>query len=149
MRGYFQIGVYHPKKEINVGTLWRSAYQLGAAGIFTVGRRYQQQACDTAKSWRHIPLTHYSDIDDLIEHLPYGCPLVAIEMGGMKLSEFKHPERAAYILGAEDHGLPWDIIRKCHEHVKLECVRTESFNVAVAGSIVLYDRLQKHELALL
>lgn len=31
-RGYFEIGVYHPKTPMNVGTLWRSAYQLGAAG---------------------------------------------------------------------------------------------------------------------
>ena len=34
---YFEIGVYHPKKEVNIGTLWRTAYQLGASVIFTIG----------------------------------------------------------------------------------------------------------------
>jgi len=28
---YFGIGIYQGKTESNVGTLWRSAYQLGAA----------------------------------------------------------------------------------------------------------------------
>jgi hypothetical protein len=27
---YFEIGIYHSKKANNVGTLWRSALQLGA-----------------------------------------------------------------------------------------------------------------------
>lgn len=34
---YFAIGIYHPKTEMNMGTLWRSAYQLGASYIFTIG----------------------------------------------------------------------------------------------------------------
>jgi len=42
--GYFEIGVYGAKRETNVGTLWHSAYQLGASGIFVIGRRYQKQS---------------------------------------------------------------------------------------------------------
>lgn len=30
---YFEIGIFHPKHGENIGTLWRTAYQLGAAGI--------------------------------------------------------------------------------------------------------------------
>jgi tRNA(Leu) C34 or U34 (ribose-2'-O)-methylase TrmL len=44
---YFEIGIYHPKTRNNVGTLWRSAYQLGASGLFTIGRRYERQSSDT------------------------------------------------------------------------------------------------------
>ena len=36
MSGYFEIGIYNGKTEVNMGTLWRSAYQLGASGIFIV-----------------------------------------------------------------------------------------------------------------
>jgi len=35
--GYFEIGILHPRNSANVGTLWRSAYQLGASGIFIIG----------------------------------------------------------------------------------------------------------------
>jgi len=140
MRGYFEIGIYHNKTPINLGTLWRSAYQLDAAGIFTIGARYTKQASDTVKAYRHIPLRNYVDFDHFNESRPYDCRLIAVEMGGKPLSEFTHPERAIYLLGAEDHGLPKDVLQKCQATISLESVNTESYNVAVAGSLVMYHR---------
>lgn len=137
---YFEIGVYHVKTEANIGTLWRSVYQLGAAGVFTIGRRYDKQASDTYKTWRQIPLRHYVDWDDFMSHRPFDTPLVCVEMGGVPLSEFAHPKRAVYLLGAEDHGLPPSILEKCDAVVSLEAVNQPSYNVAVAGSIVMYHR---------
>jgi hypothetical protein len=32
-RGYFEIGIYRTKCAANVGTLWRSAFQLVCSGI--------------------------------------------------------------------------------------------------------------------
>ena len=65
-------------------------------------------------------------------------------MGGeASLEEFEHPERAVYLLGAEDTGLPESVVRAAHRHVTLPCERYESFNVAVAGAMVMYDRLAK------
>ncbi len=142
-RGYFGIGVYHPKHEVNLGTLLRSAYQMGADFVFTIGRRYDKQAADTTKAWRHVPLYHYEDYDDFKAHLPLACPVVAVEMGGRSLSRFSHFERCVYLLGAEDHGIPQDVLDKCHYVVSLDAVRMPSYNVAVAGSIVMYDRMSK------
>jgi len=143
MRGYFGIGIYHVKKEVSVGTLWRSAYQLGASFIYTIGRRYEKQASDTTRAWRHIPLFHYQDIDDFQLHSPYDCPVIAVEIGGHRLSNFVHPERVVYLLGAEDYGLPEEILSRCYTIISLSSIRQESFNVSVAGSIVMYDRLTK------
>jgi len=141
MRGYFEIGVYHTKTASNVGTLWRSAYQLGAMGIFTIGRRYPAQASDTVKAFRHVPMREFLSFEEWTQSRPKGSLLVAIEMGGKPLAEFHHPEQAIYLLGAEDHGLPNDILRKCNQVVSIESVRTESYNVAVAGSLIMYHRL--------
>jgi tRNA G18 (ribose-2'-O)-methylase SpoU len=140
-RGFFEVGIYHGKTEVNLGTLLRSAYQLGAAGVFTVGRRYRRQASDTCKAWRHFPVRHFATLDEAIAGLPMSCPLVGVEMGGTPLGEFAHPERAAYLLGAEDDGLPDAVMARCHHVVSLGSVRVPSFNVAVAGSIVMYDRV--------
>lgn len=139
MRGYFSIGIYNPIHEVNVGTLWRSAYQLGAAYIFTIGAKYRQQASDTGKAHRHIPLFHYETIDDL--QIPRNCTLIGIEFPGQQLSAFSHPERAIYLLGAEDHGLPEEIKNRCDTIVSIESIRQPSYNVAVAGSIVMHNRL--------
>lgn len=141
MRGYFEIGIYHPKTETNIGTLWRSAYQLGATGIFTIGRRYHKQSSDTTKAWRHVPLRHYLHVEEMLEYRPAECELVGIEMGGKPLGTFTHPERGIYLLGAEDAGLPPAVLKFCNRVVSLESIGPESYNVAVAGTLVAYDRV--------
>ena len=143
MRGYFEIGIYNGKHEVNIGTLWRSAYQMGATGIFTIGKRYKQQCSDTCKTFRHIPLRNYLTLDEMFLQIPLGAQLIGIEMGGENLTEFAHPQRAIYLLGAEDSGLPDEALGKCHHVIEIPSIRTQSFNVAVAGSIVMYDRLIK------
>jgi len=138
---YFEIGIYHTKTETNIGTLWRTSYQLGAAGVFTIGRRYKKQSSDTYNTIKHIPLRHYETLDDLLLCRPYGAMLIGVEMGGIPLREFQHPKQAIYLLGAEDYGLPDKIIKQCNQIVSLEAIKIPSYNVAVAGSIIMYDRV--------
>lgn len=139
-RGFFAIGIEHSKTPVNIGTLWRSANLFNASFIFTVGARYQRQHSDTYKTPRHIPLFHFLTIDDLVDHLPDSCPLVGIELAdrATELHHFRHPERACYLLGAEDHGLTKEALTRSHTLVRLP--GWNSMNVAVAGSIVMYDR---------
>lgn len=144
-RGYFEIGIYRTKCAANVGTLWRSAYQMGASGIFTIGKRFPAQASDTVKAFKHIPMREFDSFDTFFATLPHSCPLVAVEMGGKPISQFTHPERAVYLLGAEDGGIPEKILSRCHHIISLPAIRTESFNVAVAGSLVMFDRQTKRD----
>lgn len=141
-RGYFGIGVYHPKTTENIGTLWRSAHNFGADFIFTIGKRYKKQASDTTKAERHIPLYEYDTFDDFKKHLPRGCEMVFIEQaeGALNIKNSTHPETAVYILGAEDYGVPEEIMRG---YRKLFIDTPYCLNVAVAGSIVLFDRNNK------
>lgn len=141
MSGYFQIGIYQSKTPENICTLWRSAYQLGASGIFTIGRRYDQQASDTVKAFRHIPLINYTDFNHFLSCRPVGSLLVGVEMGGVALSQYKHPKTAIYLLGAEDRGLPDQVRTQCQAIVSLEAVNMLSYNVVVAGSLVMYSRV--------
>jgi tRNA G18 (ribose-2'-O)-methylase SpoU len=143
MSGYFEIGVYYPKTVENIGTLWRSAYQLGATGIFTIGSRYKRQASDTLKVPLNIPLRMYASIDEFLECRPHGAQLVGVEMGGEPLAKFTHPRCATYLLGSEDNGLPPVLLRLCQHVVSIEAARTASYNVAIAGSLVMYHRLTK------
>lgn len=148
IEGYYAIGVYRGKNEHNIGTLWRSAYILGAAYVFTVGKRYKKQSSDVLKTWARIPLFHYYDFDALMENIPYDCRLIGVEMtdDAKYLSEFEHPKRAIYLLGAEDEGLPQEILDRCHFKVKLP--GNNSLNVAIAGSIVSHDRVAKMQTSL-
>jgi tRNA G18 (ribose-2'-O)-methylase SpoU len=148
-RGYFGIGIEHNKTPANLGTLWRSAKLFGAAFIFTIGRRYERQPSDTQKTWRHCPLMHFQDIDAFNVSRPFDCPLVGIELaeGSRPLASFRHPQRAVYLLGAEDHGLTKKTLAACQSVVQLEAMGNGSLNVAVAGSILLWHRFTGHSVS--
>jgi tRNA G18 (ribose-2'-O)-methylase SpoU len=142
--GFFGIGILNNTDAINIGTLWRSAYILGASFIFTVGKQYKIEGSDVTKSWTKIPLYHYQSFDDLKDNLPFSTQLVAVEMGNnsIPLGEYQHPDRVVYLLGNEISGLPQQIIEQCHSVIKLP--GEYSLNVAVTGSIVMYDRINKN-----
>jgi tRNA(Leu) C34 or U34 (ribose-2'-O)-methylase TrmL len=143
-RGFFGIGVYEPKWESNIGTLWRHARLYGADFIFTIGKRYTKQPTDTSNTPRHIPLYTYSDIADFVTHLPAKSEVILVEQAdnSTKLPDFQHPERAVYLLGAEDHGLPQEML-KVNPVVEIPVVEPQSMNVSVAGTLVMYDRYIK------
>jgi tRNA (guanosine-2'-O-)-methyltransferase len=142
MNGYYGIGIYHPKKILNLGTLWRSAHNFGAKFIFTIGQRYHKQPSDTTKAFRHVPLFNFLTWEDFREHIPHGCLPVFVEQAetAKNIVEFKHPKSAVYILGAEDHGVP-ESLMKGYRKVFIDTPMC--LNVSVAGSIIMFDRASK------
>jgi tRNA (guanosine-2'-O-)-methyltransferase len=142
-QGYFGIGIQNGKTPENLGVLWRSAQNMGASFIFTIGNRYAKQACDTHKAVGAMPYFHYNTFEEFYEMLPKGAMLVGVELNprSVPLETFEHPRRCVYLLGAEDHGLPKAAMEKSHHLVKFDTPK--SINVAIAGSIVMYDRNMK------
>ncbi|MGO3285480.1 MAG: RNA methyltransferase [Mesonia sp.] len=142
-QGFFGIGIQNGKTPENLGVLWRTAQNLGASFIFTIGNRYAKQASDTHKAVGAMPYFHYDTFDDFYKHLPKGALLIGVELTdeAEALEKFKHPRRGVYLLGAEDHGLSKQAIEKSHKLVKFSSAL--SLNVSVAGSIVMYDRNTK------
>lgn len=142
-KGFCGIGVYEPKTKENVGTLVRSAKMFNADFVFMIGKRYTAQ-CSAVKLDEKIPIFHFKDFKTFKDCMPpvekYTC--IDLVEGGKKLKEFKHKRKGIYILGSEDNGLPKEILEseRC-EFVEIE--GDSSLNVAVAGSIVLYDRHTK------
>lgn len=142
-RGFFGIAMYFPKTNTNIGTLFRTAHIFDCDFYAIIGTRFEKQASDTMKSWRHVPVFIYKDFEDFYTHLPHDCQLVGIELDTKSnlVEKFTHPERCVYLLGAEDNGLPPKVMDRCHRLVRMQGER--SMNVAVAGSIVVYDRVTK------
>jgi len=139
-KGYFAIGAERMSKSLNLGNLMRSAHGFGASFTFTIGATYKalEARADTSKSQSHLPHYNWRTIDDLT--LPEGCKLVGIELldDAIDLPSFRHPLRAAYVLGPEMGVLSGPLLERCDYVVKIPtsfCV-----NVAMAGAIVMYDR---------
>lgn len=143
MRGFFGVALYQPKTEHNIGGVLRSAFLSKAKLIWIIGPRgYKRQSSDTYNTTKHVPLIQYQDFDTFYAFVPHSCRLIAVEMGEEvpMLSEYKHPERAIYLFGSEDNGLPEKVISRCHGQVRLP---GGSWNLASAASIVMYDRISK------
>jgi tRNA G18 (ribose-2'-O)-methylase SpoU len=142
MRGYFGIGVEGISKPMNLGNLLRSAHAFGASFFFTIESSFnarQVKLSDTSDAARHLPLYSYDGVDALM--LPRGCALVGVELSdeAVELPSFRHPQAAAYVLGPEKGALSPELTGLCDHLVRIPthfCV-----NVAVAGAIVMYDRL--------
>src|SRR3954454_18210642 len=141
MRGYFAIGVEGVSKAFNVGNLVRSALAFGASFAFTIDARLdkrQLRVSDTSDASSHLPVYHYADVASL--DLPQGCALVGVELldESIDLPSFRHPLRAAYVLGPERGSLSKELLERCDAVVRIPtrfCI-----NIAVAGAIVMYDR---------
>lgn len=142
-QGYFGIGIMNGKTPENLGVLWRSAQNMGASFIYTIGNRYSKQACDTHKAVGAMPYFHYDTFEEFYKFLPKSAVLIGVELDdrAVPLETFEHPKRCVYLLGAEDHGMTREAIEKSHFLIKFKT--TLSVNVAVAGSIVMYDRGSK------
>lgn len=146
-RGYFGIGIENSKTPSNIGTLWRSANIFNASFLFTINRRYSKQCSDTLSSDKHIPLYNYDDFEMFYKSMPYNCELIGVEFieSSKSLPTFVHPERAMYLLGAEDHGLSKIALAKCHKIIQIPSAKPYSLNVAVAGSIIMYGRFTRKD----
>ena len=142
MRGYFGIGVEGISKEGNVGNLVRSAHAFGASFFFAIAPNVDIRAMrvsDTSGAFDHMPYYQYEDAAEL--ELPKGCQLVGIEFieDSIELPSFRHPVRAAYVLGPEMGNLSPELLERCDFTVKIPmkfCI-----NVGVAGALTMYDRL--------
>ena len=78
--------------------------------------------------------------------MPLEHTLIAIETGGDLIDGFEHPERAVYVLGSEDTGLPAELLNLAERVITIPA--DYCLNVAVAGSIALYDRRMKQLMAM-
>jgi tRNA G18 (ribose-2'-O)-methylase SpoU len=139
-RGYFAIGAERISKSLNLGNLMRSAHGFGASFTFTVGATYQalEARADTSKGQLHLPHYNWDSLDKLA--LPSGCKLVGIELidDAIDLPSFRHPLRAAYVLGPERGSLTPELVARCDYVIKIPT--SFCINVAMAGAIVMYDR---------
>ena len=146
MRGYSALGVEGVSKMRNAGAVIRTAHAFGARFAFVVGGKFSQNEItqtDTSKASAQLPFYHFTSADTML--LPQACQLVGIEItdDAEILPSFRHPRQAAYILGSERLGLSTEMLARC-DHI-IQIPTRFSLNLAVAGALVLYDRLQMLE----
>ena len=133
-------------KEHNVGTLVRTAHAVAAEEVILVGdREWNVEAARTSELYTE--LTMLPDADAFLAHLErHGRQLVAVELDrrAVNLFEARYPERPCFLVGAELGGIPDELLDRARLVVQIpQWGLVPSLNLAVAGSVVVYDYLAK------
>ena len=141
-RGYFGVGSEGISKAVNLGAILRTTHAFGGSFAFTVGGVADvksARAIDTSGASAHMPFYEWEDLDALV--LPRDCQLVGVELceESLHLPSFRHPARAAYLLGPERGSLSDRAVAMC-DHVVAIPTRF-CLNIHLACALVLYDRV--------
>jgi len=140
------IAAWNITKEHNVGSLVRTAHAAAVREVLLVGERdWNIPAAKTSERFTDI---HFiKDENALIDHVrDAGYQLVAVELDPRAVSLFdaEYPENPCFLLGAERLGIPPVLLDTATMIVQIpQWGLLPCLNLAVAGSIVLYDYLSK------
>jgi 23S rRNA (guanosine2251-2'-O)-methyltransferase len=142
----FSVAAWNISKEHNVGSLIRTAHATAASEVILAGtREWNVEAARTAELYTRI--VHLEEETALLEHVRRKAwKLVAVELDSRAVSLFDavYPERPCFLLGAELGGVPEPLLEKAELIVRIpQWGLVPSLNLAVAGSIVIYDFLAK------
>jgi tRNA G18 (ribose-2'-O)-methylase SpoU len=140
------LAAWNTSKEHNVGSLVRTAHAAAVTELLLVGEReWNVEAARTAELYTEI--VHLEDIDAFLDHLQtrqWELVVVELDDRAVSLFEARYPERPCFLLGAELEGVPEQLIEAASLLVQIpQWGLVPSLNLAIAGSIVLYDYLGK------
>jgi TrmH family RNA methyltransferase len=128
----FSLALWHVSDPGNVGTLLRSADAFGAGVMLSAGCAdpFGPKALRAAMgSTFRVPLPEFE--------LHNAVALLAD--GGEPLEDLDLDRYATFVLGAEREGLPEDVVARCDAKATIPVQNVESLNVAMAGTIALYE----------
>jgi|SRR5665213_2347107 len=153
--------VHNIRSTHNVGSLMRTSDGLGVLEIYLTGYTpYPKEADDARlphladKITRQISKTalgaeqtiswqHSEDVFNVISSLrSEGYQMLALEQTAeaVDLPLFKAEEKVALIVGREVEGIEPEVLAEADAHIEIKMRgKKESFNVAVAAAIALYN----------
>lgn len=133
--GDVTLALWHVADPGNVGTLLRAADAFGASLALSDGCADPTGPKALRASAGAVFRVPISDFDDA------GRPWIAlVAKGGRPLPELDLHQPVTFVLGAERAGLPEEVLARCEERATIpQSGDAESLNVAMAGTIALYE----------
>ncbi|MEO0494649.1 MAG: RNA methyltransferase [Actinomycetota bacterium] len=127
----------------NLGTLVRAADAVAADAVVVVGGADPwgpKAVRASAGSMLRVPIVQYDDLGDAVDALREGgVRVVGTDVtGGEPFDQGVLDRPVAIVMGSEPHGLDRDVDLDAWTHIAMPG-RTESLNVAMAGTLLLYE----------
>jgi tRNA G18 (ribose-2'-O)-methylase SpoU len=143
----FAIAAWEISKEHNVGTLVRTAHAAAATEVILTGEReWNVPAARTADLYTEIVQLD-ADVAAFRAHLrkrDWSLVVVELAEGSVNVFDADYPDRPCFLLGAELGGVPQQLVQEAELVVQIpQWGLVPCLNLAVAGSLVVYDHLAK------
>jgi tRNA G18 (ribose-2'-O)-methylase SpoU len=144
-----EIAIENLQRDYNMGTIVRVANAFNINKVHIIGRK-QWNKRGAMVTDLYMNIQYHDDVNSFAEVMKKaGREIIAVDIvkGAKNLSEFKLPENAVLIFGAEGPGLSKEMLSTAKETVMIEQFgSTRSVNVGVAAGITMYTWLQQHAL---
>jgi TrmH family RNA methyltransferase len=120
----------------NVGTLVRSADAFGAGVMLSDG-------CADPFGPKALRAAMGSTFRVSLSNFELHNAVALVADGGDPLGELDLERYSTFVLGAEREGLPDEVLERCDARATIPVRGVESLNVAMAGTIALYERSRR------
>lgn len=143
--GHFWLLVERVNAPGNLGTLLRSSHAFGGAGVMCVGTSVDPFSPDVIRASmgaffaQRFVRTDWDALSAWVES--HGCSIIgATPDGPTGLHVVRNTMAPVILLGEERKGLTSVQRAVCHDHVRIPMLPgTDSLNLGVAGSLVMYE----------
>lgn len=135
----------------NLGAVMRTAWLLGAGGVFVPDVRAAGLGPAASKvaqgASEHVPLVMGSLSEAMEEAKKQGFWIFGLSHRASKsIYDLELPKKVAWVLGSEASGIRKPIERSCDELVSIPQSQSDaSFNVSVAAAIALAETLRQQQ----
>jgi tRNA G18 (ribose-2'-O)-methylase SpoU len=142
----FAIAVVNMSKEMNIGSILRTAHACAAQELILIGEpSFNTYAAASTEKWTDV--CYLETPAELVAYArEQGMEIVALESETNAVSMFEatYPRRPLFVLGQEKGGVPPEIMEAAALVVEIpQWGLVPSLNVAAAGSVVIYDHIAK------
>ncbi|MBU4069476.1 MAG: hypothetical protein KJ646_00670 [Nanoarchaeota archaeon] len=142
------IAVMNLSNEANIGGLIRTANAADIKEVIIVGRKKWNKGAATGAHSR-IRIVKMRTSDEFVEYCrENNYNIVSVEIGedSCNIFEYKYPKNTMLVVGNEGTGVPSKILNNSASRVYIpQYGGIECLNVAVAGSIAIYDWIRKNK----
>ncbi len=139
------VSAWNIKSPENVGSLMRLIDNAGGKELFLLDDEIPKRISSVRKtaglSFANISLVAVSS-ESFFDTLAEGYSVVAIETSedSKNLFEVELPQKVVLLLGSESHGLPVELLNKCHQIVHIPMTgKCKSMNVSHALAVALFE----------
>lgn len=146
-RHAFHVATENWVKDINLGSIVRTANAFSAAAVHIVGeKRWNRRGAMVTDRYQHV--IHHPSVEEFASWAAHdGIPIIGIDniAGAIPIETTTLPKRCVLLFGQEGPGLSEQAQRACEYVVEIsQFGSTRSINSSAAAAIVMHSWIREH-----